>query len=799
MTEHPTGSRTQRDTSRRRPFRRGLLPALTMVLVVLGCAVGLAPAHAADVWTDISDAQWVADYGITAQQAGTVADGYPDNTFKPYASVTRGQFAKMSVQGLGIETRNPSSPTFSDVPRAHLFYRYVEGGSFAGIMGGFPDGTFRPDRPIERQQSNSILGRYLAAAEIAARGGIKGDVLTYTSLSAWYMAEGNVFYLSQFDDQGSIAEVHRPATAYLVYRGVVHGSNDKVTPTAPLTRAQGVALVLRTLEAAADVTTPPPAPTGLATMPVGPANDSRPFVTGQTIVNGRVAIYDTFAGATTELVQGTADSTGHFTIRVPALFEGLHSFTAKAKDAAGLISSASAPVAYLLDLSYPEGEITSPTDGGGVASRAPDFTASALDEGSGIEEVRFEYRAAGSTEAFALVSTDSVAVGGLYQAVWGDRSLPDGAFEFRAILTDLAGNETVLGPIDAVVDMVKPSVELQAPSATGVFYTENRTPLFAAAAADAPATPGTMPSGVARVDFFYHLKSSLPADPADWTAAEFTLLSSDDGAGYSADWGAVSLVDGRYVFAVQSVDAARNLSALDTQEVVVDNLAPVVTLTAPIAGAILPDNTPFTVTWTATDVAGVDTVKLEYSATDGDTWNIIAEAAPNTGAFGWDVPNVDSAVVATFKLRLTAVDLAAVPVADLPGHTTELTSAAFSVREAPAPATGATVTDTDVNAGVDGRDFHAEWVPSPSTDGIKQHIFILPAATPLDLGPDVQVAMAEIDDPAAHTWTGLAEMLSDSAGALFVSGEAYRLYTVTEDPGAIRTPSAGAPVTPVDP
>jgi len=774
------------------------LPVLTVVLFTIGSVAGVAGAQAADVWTDISDAQWQADYCITAQQADTVADGYPDGTFRPYAAVTRGQFAKMSVQGLGVETKNPSTPSFSDVPRAHQFYVYVEGGTAADIMGGFPDGTFRPDKVIERQQSNSILGRYLAAEELEARGAIKGGTLTYPSLLAWYRAEG-AFYLAQFDDQGSIAEVHRPATAYLVYHDVVHGSNEKVTPTASLTRAQAVALVLRTLEAAIDITTPPPAPTELTTLPVGPAHDSRPFVMGRTIVNGHVAIYDTFGGATTELVQGTADSTGHFTIRVPALFEGPHSFTAKVKDAAGLISSASAPVAYHLDLSQPEGEITAPLDGEGVDSRTPDFDVNAFDEGAGVESVRFEYRAAGSTEGFAVVSTDSVASAGQYQAVWADRSLPDGAYEFRAILTDIAGNETMLGPVDVIVDLLPPTVELEAPAASGIFYTESQTPVFVAAAVDDPASPSVVPSGVARVDFYYRLKSQLPVDPGVWTVADFTLLSSNAGPGYSAAWGTTSLADGRYVFAVRSVDSAGNSSLLDTQEVVVDNLAPVLVITAPAPGAILPDNTPFTVAWTLTDVAGVDAVKLEYSADDGATWTTMADAAPNTGAFAWDVPNVEAAVVDTFRLRLTAVDLAAVAVGNAPGHTTTTTSAAFTVREAPAPATSVTATDGDTTAGVDGRDFHAEWVPSLSTDKVKQYVYVLPAATPLDLSPAAQVAVAEIDDPTTSTWTGGSGVLLDSAGSPFVGGESYALYVVTEDPGDVLTASGGALLTPVDP
>ena len=779
-----------------RSIRRALctIAAATSVLLIAA-----APA-VADQWTDISDAQWVSVYKVTAQEADAVADGYPDGTFRPYQAVTRGQFSKMAVDGLGVDTAEPAIPSFTDVPSTHIFYMYIEGGTVAGIMGGYPDGAFRPDQEITRQQGNSILGRYLSDAEIEVRGGIEGDVRTYPTLAAWYEWEG-AYYLTRFQDQAQIALVHRPATAYLVFREVVAGNNESLMPTQSLSRAQSVALVFRTLVAVGEFTIPPGAPTDLGVVPDGPSNDERPRVTGHTIPDGIVAIYDTFAGAATEVAQGTADSGGDFSVRVPKvglpqLSDGLHGFTAKVKDEHGLISPASAPVTYLLDRVPPEGTIIAPQDGGGSMSAKPDFTVSATDAGAGVESVTFAYRAAGSTADFTEVSTDSTPTDGVYQATWGDRSLVDGAYEFKAMITDLAGNRTILGPIDMSVDRRAPTVDIQAPTATGVFYTETRTPLFAASADDPPASGTTTASGVARVDFRYRLKSELPADPAQWKATDLTLLSSDDAAGYSADWGTTPLVDGRYVFAVQSIDRAGNASALDLQEVVVDNAPPVVALTAPAAAQSLSDNTPFTITWTLTDVAGVDTVKIEYSANNGDTWTEAAAAAPTaTGQYVWSVPDIVIASVPTYKLRLTAVDRAATPVGDLPGHSTVLISSAFTVAEAPAPAAAPTASDSDTDPGIDGRDFHATWQRSPSTDSASQSIYILPAATTLDLATHTAVVSVL---PAVLDWTGPAGLTKDSTLTTFASDTAYKLYVVTVDSAGKMTASVGAAITPMD-
>ncbi len=46
---------------------------------------------------------------------------------------------------------------FSDVPSDHLFYAEITRLSDAGIINGFPDGTFRPDDAVIRQQMGKIL------------------------------------------------------------------------------------------------------------------------------------------------------------------------------------------------------------------------------------------------------------------------------------------------------------------------------------------------------------------------------------------------------------------------------------------------------------------------------------------------------------------------------------------------------------------------------------------------------------------------------------------------------------------
>jgi hypothetical protein len=219
------------------------LLAFTFLLALSG------PAFATDIWTDISDAAWQSVYHVSAADAFTVAAGYEDGTFRPDQPVTHGQFAKMVTGGLHIPLMDPSLPTFSDVPRGSIFYRYIEGAIAAGVISGYPDGTFRPDDDVLRQQTSTILGRWLSQEEIAALGGIQGVSAFYPTLATWFAAEGEPL-LSRFADRLQAAPVHQPATAYLVMRGVVLGSSSGgaayLRPLNGLTRAQAVAMILRT-------------------------------------------------------------------------------------------------------------------------------------------------------------------------------------------------------------------------------------------------------------------------------------------------------------------------------------------------------------------------------------------------------------------------------------------------------------------------------------------------------------------------------------------------------------------------
>jgi hypothetical protein len=134
-------------------------------------------ALAAPPWSDASNQFWSSTYGVTETQVGTVAGGYANGTFLPDQPVTRAEFTKMAVSGLRIVSRNPATPAFMDVLPGSTFYIYVEGAYAAGLVKGetTPAGlVFGPNTDISRQQTNSILARYLSGNELESTDTITG-------------------------------------------------------------------------------------------------------------------------------------------------------------------------------------------------------------------------------------------------------------------------------------------------------------------------------------------------------------------------------------------------------------------------------------------------------------------------------------------------------------------------------------------------------------------------------------------------------------------------------------------------
>jgi hypothetical protein len=85
-----------------------------------------------------------------------IIGGYDDGTFRPDDGVTRGQLSKIVSNAAGFDD-DVSGQTFSDVDPNNTFYLYIERMVMKGVIGGYEDGTFRPGNPATRGQITKIV------------------------------------------------------------------------------------------------------------------------------------------------------------------------------------------------------------------------------------------------------------------------------------------------------------------------------------------------------------------------------------------------------------------------------------------------------------------------------------------------------------------------------------------------------------------------------------------------------------------------------------------------------------------
>lgn len=102
------------------------------------------------------DEHWAESSIETLKELG-VMNGY-DGFSNPDSIVTRGEFTALITRAFGMEPKSDSKE-FADIKKDHIFYDAVMSASAAGIIDGFEDGTFRPDNMITREEIMLIVSR----------------------------------------------------------------------------------------------------------------------------------------------------------------------------------------------------------------------------------------------------------------------------------------------------------------------------------------------------------------------------------------------------------------------------------------------------------------------------------------------------------------------------------------------------------------------------------------------------------------------------------------------------------------
>jgi spore germination protein YaaH len=98
---------------------------------------------------------------IMALAAKKIITGFPDGTFKPELAVTREQLAIMLARALELRTPQQKSG-LTEVPANYQYADYIYAAKSAGIINGYADQTFRPAQNATRAEAAKMLTTALA-------------------------------------------------------------------------------------------------------------------------------------------------------------------------------------------------------------------------------------------------------------------------------------------------------------------------------------------------------------------------------------------------------------------------------------------------------------------------------------------------------------------------------------------------------------------------------------------------------------------------------------------------------------
>ena len=117
-------------------------------------------------FNDVPQSNWAFDYVEYCARIGIVK-GYTERVYSPEIPVDRAQMAVFIARSIAQPTGEaglvnytpPAAPSFPDVTADHWAYKYVEYVKEKGVVAGYPDGNYRPNVIVTRDQMAVYVAR----------------------------------------------------------------------------------------------------------------------------------------------------------------------------------------------------------------------------------------------------------------------------------------------------------------------------------------------------------------------------------------------------------------------------------------------------------------------------------------------------------------------------------------------------------------------------------------------------------------------------------------------------------------
>jgi hypothetical protein len=169
-------------------------------------------------FTDVAGTHWASKV-IQTMASKLVAEGVSDDRFAPDADVTRAEFIALIARSLKLPA-SPGAASFGDVAADSWYEDAVQAAVKAGLIGGYDDGTFAPDRTISREEMAVILVRAYEYQSGKLTGASAG---------------------TSFADADQMSEWARDAVGHAAALGLLNGRDGgQFVPQGQLTRAEAI-------------------------------------------------------------------------------------------------------------------------------------------------------------------------------------------------------------------------------------------------------------------------------------------------------------------------------------------------------------------------------------------------------------------------------------------------------------------------------------------------------------------------------------------------------------------------------
>lgn len=141
-------------------------------------------------FSDVASGDWFNVTVSSLAQMGVIA-GYEDGSFRPNAPITRAEFAAIATRFFTERGVTYNEGLFADITGDEWFADVVAAAADRGLLGGYPDGTVRPNATITRAESCAVVNRTLDRRPDAKHLLPAGEMRVWPDNPAdgWYYAD----------------------------------------------------------------------------------------------------------------------------------------------------------------------------------------------------------------------------------------------------------------------------------------------------------------------------------------------------------------------------------------------------------------------------------------------------------------------------------------------------------------------------------------------------------------------------------------------------------------------------------